>query len=76
MIWARQVDDYSQIKGMKSNNLLISHFSFKEGVPSLTILQSKYINNHQEVLYHKIVLLQKNYNICIITTGVKNGFSK
>lgn len=29
MIWARQVDDYSQVKGMKSN-ILISHFSFKE----------------------------------------------
>ncbi len=43
MIWARQVDDYSQIKGIKSNNLLISHFSFKEMIEKAINSDEKFL---------------------------------
>ena len=43
MIWARQVDDYSQIKDISTNNLLISHFSFNEMIEKAIASDEKFL---------------------------------
>ena len=43
MIWTKQVDDYSQIKDMTSNNLLISHFSFKDMIEKAISSDEKFL---------------------------------